>query len=117
MKNIKVGNIEYKVEKEEIILWYPNDYYKSQKRLRRDGYKMNSDGSMTKDGVITIHPSLFKDKMHCLTIAFINWDHEHDEFDVKSVGTRAFELNEDNEKTFKEILNKIKKQNKGNKHV
>ena len=116
MKNIKIGNIEYHEVKygkdryEEIVKWYPNEYYNSQESMKKDGWIFDDDGSAHKDS-FTVDGSMFKNEFNQYVIAYVEWNRAHDEFDIKSVGTRAFELDKENEKDFKTILRLIKETN------
>ena len=116
MKNIKIGNIEYKEVKygkdryEEIVKWYPNEYYNSQESMKKDGWIFDDDGSAHKDS-FTVDGSMFKNEFNQYVIAYVEWNRAHDEFDIKSVGTRAFELDKENEKDFKTVLRLIKETN------
>lgn len=116
MKNIKIGNIEYQEVKygnnryEEIIKWYPNEYYNSQESMKKNGWVFDDDGSAHKDS-FTVGSSMFKNEFSQYTIAYVEWNRAHDEFNIKSVGTRAFELDKENEKDFKTVLRLIKETN------
>lgn len=116
MKNIKIGNIEYQEVKygnnryEEIIKWYPNKYYNSQESMKKDGWIFDDDGSAHKDS-FTVDSSMFKNEFNQCVIAYVEWNRAHDEFNIKSVGTRAFELDKENEKDFKTILRLIEETN------
>ena len=116
MKNIKIGNIEYKEVKygnnryEEIVKWYPNEYYNSQESMKKDGWIFDDDGSAHKDS-FTVDSSMFKNEFYQYVIAYVEWNRAHDEFNIKSVGTRAFELDKENEKDFKTILRLIEETN------
>ena len=116
MENIKIGNLEYQAKDDSIVFWYPNEYYNAQKRLEKDGYEKLPDGSMSKKGVMTVHFSCFKNKFHNYVIADIEWNGAHDEFDVRSIGTRAFDLEGKDFKDFKNILREIEKQNNSELH-
>lgn len=116
MKNIKIGNIEYQEVKygnnryEEIIKWYPNEYYNSQESMKKNGWIFDDDGSAHKDS-FTVDSSMFKNEFIQYVIAYVEWNRAHDEFNIKSVGTRAFELDKENEKDFKTVLRLIKETN------
>lgn len=111
MENIRIGNLEYLAKTDEIVLWYPNEFYKAQKRLANDGYRKLPDGSMSKDGVVCINFSCFEHEFHCYTVADIDWHNDHDEFDVRSIGTRAFDLEGKDFTDLVGILRKIEEQN------
>jgi len=115
---IRIGNIEYCESKrpngtgtyEEIVLLYPNKYFGKKESMLKDGYSENTDGSLTK-GNTTISASCFAvQECRCL-IATIVWNKSHDEFDVNSVGTRAFKLDDTNTKNFKRTLELIEEMN------
>lgn len=116
MENIRFGNVEYQAKDDSIVFWYPNEYYNAQKRLEKDGYEKLPDGSMSKDGVITIHFSCFEHKFHNYVVADIEWNGAHDEFDVRSIGTRAFNLDTKDFTDFKFVLREIEKQNNSELH-
>lgn len=116
MENIKIGNLEYRAKDNSIVLWYPNEYYKAQKRLEKDGYVLLDDGSMSKEGVLTIHPSCFESKLCCYIVADIEWNRAHDEFDVRSIGTRAFDLKKEDIENFRKLLKEIEEQNNTEKY-
>lgn len=116
MKNIKIGNIEYHEVKygkdcyEEIVKWYPNEYYNSQESMKKNGWIFDDDGSAHKD-LFTVDGLMFKNEFSQYTIAYVEWNRAHDEFNIKSVGTRAFELDKENEKDFKTVLRLIRETN------
>jgi hypothetical protein len=116
MENIRIGNLEYLAKTNEIVLWYPNEFYGAQKRLAKDGYRKLPDGSMSKDGVVTVNFSCFEHEFHCYTVADIEWHGDHDEFDVRSIGTRAFDLEGKDFTDFNGILRKIEEQNNSELH-
>ena len=114
MTKIRIGNIEYRESMhldgtgtyEEIIRWFSNPYYNRKESMLKDGYSENPDGSVTK-GSATISDSCFEYDENCVSIATILWNKTHDEFDVKSVGLRAFELNEADHKNLMRTLKLI----------
>ena len=116
MEDIRIGNLEYLANTDEIVLWYPNEFYRAQERLARDGYRRLPDGSMSKDGVVTVNFSCFEHKFHCYTVADVDWHNGHNEFDVRSIGTRAFDLESKDFADFKDILREIEKQNNSEIH-
>ena len=116
MENIKIGNLEYQAKDDSIVFWYPNEYYNAQKRLEKDGYVKLPDGSMSKKGVMTVNFSCFENKFLCYTVADVDWHNGHNEFDVRSIGTRAFDLESKDFADFKDILREIEKQNNSELH-
>lgn len=114
MTKIRIGNLEYREAKclngtgtyEEVVKWFPNEYYGKYDTMLNDGWRRTSDGSLTK-GSTTIDSSCFTHPESCISIATILWNHSHDEFDVKSVGLRAFELKEDDQRDFLLVLKLI----------
>lgn len=114
MKNIRINNVEYKTstsldgeEYEEVILWYPNPRYGKEEDMKKDGWCFDEDGNAHKDN-IHISSTCFKGKMNCYTVAYIEWNRAHDEYDIRSVGLRAFEFeNEDDQKDFLRVIKLI----------
>jgi hypothetical protein len=106
MSNIRIGNIELRTvnAQQEIVAWYPNIYYGKEK-----DYKFNpATGMYDASEYHHIHPSCFKHKESCYVIAFVNWNGAHDEFNLRTVGLRPWELEEKDTKDFLEILKHIK---------
>jgi hypothetical protein len=114
MTRIRIGNIEYRETAylnatgtyEEIVLWSPNSYYGNKEMYLKNGFTENSDGSITK-GSSTIDSSCFLNPESCISICTILWNKAHDEFDVKSVGVRAFTLSQNDRKNLMRILKLI----------
>lgn len=114
MKHIRIGNVEYKesvsltgTPYEEIVLWYDNKYYHAQDELIKQGWVQDENGNLH-NGPICYEKGVFEGKLRCYTIATITWNKAHDEFDVVSCSTRAFDLDTIDFKDFKRVLNLIK---------
>lgn len=103
IKNQKrIGNIEYRPAVSfdgykyiEIVHWVPNSLYGKE-----DEFEKSPFDSKTKNDTI-YDDSCFKNPEVCYTIATIDYS---DEPDIKSVGMRAFDLNEQDEKDFKKLI-------------
>lgn len=114
MTRIRIGNIEYRESRfldgtgtyEEIVRWLSNGYYGKYDMMLNDGWRKTSDGSLSR-GNTTIDSSCFIHQESCISIATILWNNSHDEFDVKSVGLRAFELKENDQRDFLRVLKLI----------
>ena len=115
MKNIKIGNVEYKETPyitepgktyEEIVLWEKNPRYQKEEEYKKDGWEFDEEGNAHKD-ICHIDGKLFKMEYTCYQVAQIVWNNAHDEFDVKSCGLRAFELNDEDYRDFKAVLKLI----------
>ena len=98
----RIGNVEYRTVVSfsghkyiEIVHWIPNSLYGKE-----DEFEKSSFGSKTKNGVV-YDDSCFKNREVCYTIATIDYA---DEPDIKSIGMRAFDLNEQDEKDFKKLI-------------
>lgn len=98
----RIGNIEYRTvvsssghKYVEIIHWVPNSLYGKE-----DEFENSSFDSKTKNGVV-YNDNCFKNPEVCYTIATIDYS---DEPDIKSVGMRAFDLDEQDEKDFKKLI-------------
>jgi hypothetical protein len=98
----RIGNIEYRTVVSfsgrkyiEIIHWVPNSLYGKE-----DEYEKSPFDTRTKNGVC-YSDSCFKNPEVCYTIATVDYA---DEPDIKSVGMRAFDLNEQDEKDFKKLI-------------
>lgn len=116
---MRIGNIEYRETSyfndhykkyEEIVLWVKNQHFQNEDELRKDGWSFDEEGNAHKDN-FHISASVFKMEFVCHQIAEIIWDKNHDEFNVKSCGLRAFELDEENYRDFKQILKLIETYN------
>lgn len=111
MERIRIGNLEYNPEKnEDIVLWFKNEYYGNEKNLLKEGYTKDDEGNFKK-GCVTIHSSCFEHEFNCYVVATIIWNKHHDEFDVKSCGTRIFDLEDNDYKNFKKIIKFIEEKN------
>jgi hypothetical protein len=99
----RIGNIEYRAvvsswnERKfiEIIRWVPNSLYGKE-----DEFEKSPFGSKTKNDVV-YDDSCFKNPEFCYTIATIDYAHKPD---IKSLGMRTFELDEQDEKDFKKLI-------------
>lgn len=98
----RIGNIEYRTVVSfnghkyiEIVRWVPNSLYGKE-----DEFEKSSFDTRTKNGVCH-DDACFKNPEVCYTIATIDYA---DEPDIKSVGMRAFDLDEQDEKDFKKLI-------------
>ena len=98
----RIGNIEYRTvvslgghKYVEIVRWVPNSLYGKE-----DEFEKSPFGSKTKNGIV-YNDICFKNPEVCYTIATIDYA---DEPDIKSVGMRAFDLDEQDEKDFKKLI-------------
>lgn len=102
MINIRIGNIELRTvdKQQEIVAWYENTYYGKENE-----YKYNPETGMYDAGEhCHISPECFKHKQNCYVIATVGWNRAHDEFNLRTVGLRPWNLEEKDEKNFREIL-------------
>ena len=112
---IRINNVEYRQTRklnseetyDEIVLWYPNPNYGAEEKMKSEGWMFDNDGAH-KDNV-HYHIGCFKNPESCYTIADVEWNSAHDEFDIRSIGLRAFELNENDYRDFKDVLKHIAK--------
>ena len=98
----RIGNIEYRTVVSwnghkyiEIIRWSPNSLYGKEHEFKKSPFD-----SKIKNGVV-YGDSCFKNPEVCYTIATVDYS---DEPDIKSAGMRAFELDEQDEKDFKKLI-------------
>ncbi len=98
----RIGNVEYRTvvsinghKYVEIVRWVPNSLYGKE-----DEFEKSPFDSKTKNGAVYDN-SCFKNPEVCYTIATIDYA---DEPDIKSVGMRAFDLDEQDEKDFKKLI-------------
>lgn len=101
MKRKRIGDIELRCVDEtwQIVRWYPNPLYgKEDDFLKIDDEYYQYKGTDN----CYVHKFGFKNPENCYVIAFI--EGSEDEPDIRSVGMRAFELNEEDEKNFKQLL-------------
>lgn len=101
MRRKRIGDIELrKINNNwQIVRWYPNSFYGKENdfiKIGDDFYQYKG-----KDNCY-VHNDCFKNPESCYVIAFI--EGSEDEPDIRSVGMRAFELNEEDEKNFKQLL-------------
>lgn len=81
--------------------WYPNCYYGRESEFIKD-----TDG-FYRDPVHSwhrIHKSCFKHPESCYTIATFEYDEYEGEYEFMWVGERPLDLNEQEEKDFKELI-------------
>ena len=98
----RIGNIDYRTAVSfnghkyiEIVRWVPNSLYGKENEFEKSPFN-----NKIKDGVV-YDDSCFKNPEVCYTIATIDYS---DEPNIKSIGMRAFELNEQDEKDFKRLI-------------
>lgn len=113
MLTFRQGNIELRLThtygKEskiyyEIIKWYPNEYFGHE-----DDYIWDDSVQMYKRANIDypyyIHPNCFKKPETCYSIATLVPHHKfEDEHDIKSVGSRVVNLNEQDLKDYLDVV-------------
>ena len=107
MKKIRIGNVELRplgVDDKylaEIIEWYPNTYYGRE----NDFIKVDNERYRYKDSEnCFVHKSCFKNPESCYVIAFVT---NNEEPDILSVCNRPWDLSEEDEKDFKQIIKMI----------
>lgn len=105
----RVGNIEFcwsdMNKGYELLCKQPNPDYNGQERRKKDGWKLEKDGSMTKNisgCPCRIDSSCFKGKESSYVLAFV--EYHGDGFDLRTVGLRPWELSEEDTKSFKAVL-------------
>lgn len=98
----RIGNIEYRTvvscngqKYVEIVHWVPNSLYG-----KKDEFEKTPFDSKLKNGDM-YDDNCFKNPEVCYTIATIDYS---DEPDIKSVGMRAFDLDEQDEMDFKKLI-------------
>lgn len=108
--HIRIGNIEYRTCRgnEEIVQWSPNGYYGRESEYE---YDETTDSYSTKDGIIHISGNLFRSPETCIVVAFVQWNKTHDEFNLRTVGIRPWEMHADDTKSFITILKYIEEVN------
>lgn len=99
---MRIGNIEYRKvgDNWEIVQWYPNLYYGKESEYT---YDPGSECYTKPGSCVNISKSCFACPESCIVIAFVVWNKSHDEFDIRSVGTRPWHLDEDTE-SFNRII-------------
>ena len=104
IKNIRIGNIEirpyFNVNSKiigKIVCYYPNPTFGKEKE-----YKWTEDGEFAyKEGVgIKHHKSCFVNPESRYVIAFIEQEKEDEEPDLRTVGSRMFNLEKEDFKDF-----------------
>ena len=98
----RIGNIEYRTVVSfnghkyiEIVRWVPNSLYGKENEFEKSPFD-----NKIKDGAV-YDDSCFKNPEVCYTIATIDYS---DEPNIKSVGMRAFDLDEQDENDFKKLI-------------
>ena len=107
MKRIRIGNVELRPISDddkyqaEIISWYPNSHYGHE----NDYIKVDDEYYRYKDNEhCFIHKSCFKHPESCYVVAFVT---KSEEPDILSVCDRPWDLSEEDEKDFKQIIKMI----------
>ena len=103
IKNQKrIGNIEYRTVVSfsghkyiEIVHWIPNSLYGKEDEFEKSSFDNKTKNGVVYDDSCFINPEVY------YTIATIDYS---DEPDIKSVGMRAFDLEEQDEKDFKKLI-------------
>ena len=103
MKRIRIGNIEMKKREDywEIVQWYQNPYYGREQEFEKveGGYKPIDSKNCFIDETCFVNPEI------CCVIASIE---ENDgEFSIRPVGFRPWELEEEDMKDLKKVINMI----------
>ena len=91
-------------EYDEVIVWYPNSFYGREKDYNFDG----KENYIYKDAPhCRIHKSCFEHPESCYTIATIEWNGAGDEFHLRTVGLRPWELGKGDAADFLELVKAI----------
>lgn len=92
----------------EILHYYPNPYYKREK-----DFVFDKDGEWAhskKDPAhYHVHRDCFKREQSCYVVAFLEWNSAGDEFDIRSVGSRAFRLNAKDARDLRKVIADIER--------
>ena len=98
----RIGNIEYRTvvsfdghKYVEIVCWVPNSLYGKEDEFEKSPFDIKTKNGVVYDDNCFINPEVY------YTIATIDYS---DEPDIKSVGMRAFDLEEQDEKDFKKLI-------------
>jgi hypothetical protein len=97
---IRVNNIEcrFSQSRYEIVKWQPNHYYGQREEYLANGWRFEA-GWMTRDNV-SVQASTFDMPETCYTIATLHHDTDEMCCDMKTVGTRLLDLNENDRNDF-----------------
>lgn len=110
---IRIGDIELAYsdfnKSEEIVQWYDNDLYGKigdYVEFPEDhSFMVKREDAERGDYMCRTDKKLFAHKQLCFVISFIEWNKTYDEMDIRSVGRRPWELDEQNRKWYDEIVN------------
>lgn len=118
MENIRIGNIEvrktsYEKYPYEIVKWFRNNYYYHKDLYmphpQYAGYYILKDDLERGALIYSVHESCFKNKESCYVVLFFKkWKDE--EPDMKSVGRRPLQLEEEDTENLKKVINEFYKQ-------
>ena len=107
--NIRINDIECrktihtKTREYEIIKWYKNSYYGTEKELLDKGYKRveyeDGDWGMAHDNH-TINSSCFKNPYSCYVIAWLEPNPREPDINLITVGSRLLDLSDEDRETF-----------------
>lgn len=88
----------------EIVKYEKNPYYGKYEEYLKDGWEEINNGQAVNKDWRTIHKSCFQNEETCYTLAVYN-EIDHDELtpDLTFVGSRPFQLTEEEQKTFWQI--------------
>ena len=100
---IRINDIEcrstiYRPKEYEIVKWYENSYYGKEKQYLEQGYEkvVYDDGSWgMKAKSHTINESCFKYPESCYVIAWLKPNYGEPDIDMKTVGSRILDLEQD----------------------
>lgn len=101
----RIGQIELRksLGYDEIVAWHPNTYYGKREQMQREGWEFDENGSASR-GCVHVHSSCFKNPETCYVVAFVEWNRAHDEYDIRIVGKRYWELDPEEASKVDEIV-------------
>lgn len=99
-------NDELSNDKYEVVKWFPNPMYD-----KKDEYRVENElGEVeyVKNGV-NYSESCFKHPESCFVVSFVDWNAHENWWEVREVGTRPFEMNENDFISWIKIMRLIAK--------
>jgi len=103
---IRINNIEFNHDQNQIVRWFPNSHYGSEESLIAMGYErvVYEDGGWAmKNGCRSIDSSCFRNPESCCVIATMEYNKEERCCDLTTTGTRVLDLKKGDRKDFFEV--------------
>ena len=100
INNMGASSLKTKTQA-EIVRYYLNGHFGKREKYIKDGYM--DKGTCIQRGNVSFDNSCFQREENLYVVAFLEYNKKEQDIDLKSVGPRILELDEENRKDFFEV--------------